>query len=178
MDTNTLINGSTYMGPSEKRELDAFISEYMKDYDSYRATLRLNYDPDVALERAKQFWDHPYVQQAITEIQENRSALWKQNEQRDLSRLPEDFVPHDEELDKQRIVSALFREAFYRGPGSTHSARVAALSKLSGIYKLEAEKAPEADGRSVMVVPATGNLDDWEKGAVVQQTKLKQEVKL
>lgn len=178
MDATTLMTGSNYMDPSEKRELDAFIAEYMKDYDSYRATLRLNYDPEVALERAKQFWDHPYVQQCITEIQENRSALWKQNEQRDLSRIPEDFVPSDEDLDKQRIVSALFREAFYRGPGSTHSARVAALSKLSAIYKLEHEKPPEADGRSVMVVPATGNLDEWEKGAAKQQEKLKQEVKL
>lgn len=163
--------------PSEKEELDLFVTEYLKDYDPYNATIRMNYDGELALERSKQFWEHPYVQKAIAEVAQNRSAMFGLDEQRDINQLPDDFQPTNEEQDKQRIVTALFREAFYRGAGATHSARVAALCKLSGIYKLEVEKKSEGDGRSVMVVPAVPGVDDWESTAAAQQEKLKEEVK-
>ena len=165
------------MNPSEKAELDAFITEYFRDYDSYRATLRLGYDAEDALERAKKLWEHQYVQQAIAEVQENRSKLWKENTARDINKLPDGFEPKDAELDKQLIVSALFREGFYHGSGATHSARVAALCKLAGIYKLEKEEKADGDGRSVMIVPAVGMVDDWELHAVSQQETLKKQVK-
>lgn len=177
MDLDKILGECTTIPPSQKQEYDTFIKEYFKDYDSYRAVLRMNYDGEEALEKAKQLWENPYVQQAIAEIQDNRSALFKQNEERDPNKLPDDFVPNDEELDKQRIVSALFREGFYKGPGSTQSARVSALTKLASIYKLDMDKPPEADGRSVMIVPGEMSLEDWEAQAKKQQTQLKEEVK-
>ncbi|MBG89585.1 MAG: hypothetical protein CMO80_22180 [Verrucomicrobiales bacterium] len=176
-DPNAFVTGEVSYTDSEKELRDKFIVEYLRDYNSYAACVRLGYMDEMALEEAQKLMEEPYVKRGIADAEAARAVHLSSKKDADLSKLPDGFVPHEEETDRQRIVSGLFREAFYKGPGSTHSSRVAALSALSKIYKLdkEEEKVAEIVSR-VMVVPAVGNVDDWEQAASEQQAELKRTV--
>jgi hypothetical protein len=79
------------------------------------------------------------------------------------------------EYNRQRIKQQLMREAHYRGPGSSHAARVAALARLAAIYDLEAPKKTKIDIEhrgGVMRAPGVANLEDWEAAAVASQEAL------
>lgn len=163
----------------EERKLrDDFVKEYMRDGNSYSACVRLGYMEEMAIEMAKKLMEEPYVKRQIANVSEVRSSAFG-GVGDNLSSLPEGFTPHDEETDKQRIVTALFNEAFYKGPGSSHSSRVSALSKLADIYKLTKHDNKGSAGSvpNVMIVPPRGDTDDWEAQASVQQEELKRTVK-
>lgn len=73
------------------------------------------------------------------------------------------------------------REAHYRGPGSSHAARVAALGKLASIRDMDAPTKIKADlsmRGGVMMIPAIANLEDWEKAAQASQSSLQEDAKL
>lgn len=176
-DHNSFVTGEVSYSHSDKELRDKFIAEYLRDYNSYAACVRLGYVDEVALENAKLFMEEPYVKRGIADAEAVRAKHLQTAEKEDLTRLPDGFVPHDEETDKQRIVSGLFREAFYKGPGSAHSSRVSALSKLADIYKLtKEEKKVDSTTTNVMVVPAVGSVDSWEANAAAQQANLKKTV--
>lgn len=164
----------------ELEQRDKFVTEYIKDYNSYGAAIRIGFMDDLALEVAKTFLNEPYVQRALSQAENQRSSMLQtvQDDKENLNVLPHGFVPHDEVMDKQRILSGLFREAFYKGPGAAHSSRVSALTTLAKIYKLDKEEnVEESVTTNVMVVPPVGSLNDWEAAAVEQQASLKQTVK-
>lgn len=176
-DPNSFVNGEVSYSHSDKELRDRFIAEYLRDYNSYAACVRIGYMDEVALDCAKHFMEEPYVKRGIADAEAARAKHLQTNEQEDLTRLPDGFVPHDETTDKQRIVSGLFREAFYKGPGASHSSRVSALSKLADIYKLNKEESKvDAITTNVMVVPAVGSVDGWEAAASKQQEELKKTV--
>ena len=85
------------------------------------------------------------------------------------------------EMMKKRIIIGLVREANYRGPGCSQSARVAALAKLASIHGMDAVNRTQtqflgADGQpvdgGVFVVPGIMTTEDWEKAAEAQQAAL------
>lgn len=177
-DPNSFVNGAVSYTASEKELRDKFIAEYLRDYNAYGACVRIGFTGEEALETAKEYMEEPYVKRGITDAEDRRSAHLRTVQEEDLSQLPAGFVPHDEETDKQRIVSGLFREAFYKGPGATHNSRVSALGTLAKIYKLDKEEAKEIDHlkTNVMVVPAMGTPEQWEAAAAAQQANLKKQV--
>ncbi|MFW0778542.1 MAG: hypothetical protein ACN2B6_12575 [Rickettsiales bacterium] len=177
-NADDIIRGEISLSPADKKLRDDFVREYIRDYNSYAACVRLGFIDELALETAKQLIEDPYVKRMLVNVEENRSSNINKGGDKDLTVLPEDFVPHDEDMDKQRIISALFREAFYKGPGASHASRVSALGKLADIYKLAKEQGPEESAnQSVMVVPPVGDVNSWEDQAEAQQTELKRTVK-
>lgn len=146
------------MTEREKALRDAFVSEYLVDYDQVRAAMRCGFNRQFAQEYAKLFMDEPYVQKRINEVR------FMKTDERAL-----------EEYDKARIKSSLMHEAHYHGPGSSQAARVAALGKLAAMYGMEAPKKIEANVAhrgGVMAVPGIAALDDWEQTASASQDEL------
>lgn len=177
-DVNDMLKGEVSYSQEDKEFRNRFVQEYLRDYSSYAACVRMGLMDDVALEQAKEFMGCPYVLKLLADAEAARAEHLRTEDSRNLHILPDDFAPHDMDTDRQRIVSALFREAFYKGPGSSHSSRVAALGKLSDIYKLTKEESKQGGiSTNVMVVPAMGSVDGWEAAAADQQSELKRTVK-
>jgi hypothetical protein len=159
----------------EKELRDKFVIEYLRDYNSYAAAVRCGFCSEEAVDSAKLFMEEPYVRRSIADAETRREAGSCKDD--DLSYLPDGFVPHDAESDKQRIKSGLFREAFYKGPGASHSSRVSAFCKLADIYGINKQEVKkESRSTNVMIVPAMGSVDAWENSAKQQQSELKRTV--
>lgn len=144
--------------PRQKALLDLFISEYLIDFDAVDAAQRCGFQREFAIQYSKQFMDSPYVKRRVKELQ-----LMKVDESQDA------------EFNKARIKSALIREAHYMGPGSSQSARVAALAQLAKLYGMEAPKKTEATVThrgGVMAVPGIASMDEWEAAAESSQRDL------
>lgn len=141
---------------------DAFVKEYLKDYDAMSAALRCGFCHELAREYATNFMEDNYVQWKISQLTYDK----KQS-------------PIEDDLDvvERQIFEALKREAFYTGPGSSQNARVSALKALSD--KVDKSKAAKGDGNKVnsgvMVVPADVTEEQWEQSAIDAQEKLKQD---
>ncbi len=138
---------------------DRFCDQYVIDYDEVKACMRIGYHKQFAVDYAKKFMEEPYVQKRIQEL----SVAPSENEQ-------------DEEQDTKRLIrSQLLKEAAYVGPGSSQSARVAALSKLMAMYDMESPKKIEAEITNrggVMAVPGVCSIEEWQKVAAAQQAEL------
>lgn len=146
------------MSPREKALRDLFVSEYLIDYDQVKAAQRCGFALQFAIEYGRKFMEEPYVQRRINEVR------FKKIDEREL-----------EDYDKARIRTALMAEAHNRGPGSSHSARVSALSKLAALYGMEAPKKIDANVNhrgGVMAVPGIAALDEWEQQASASQDEL------
>jgi hypothetical protein len=142
---------------------DRFVKEYLQDYDAFRAAIRIGYTVPYAKEFSIRFMNEPYVL----------------NKLRELETQPED--DYDEISQKKKIVSALWREANNQGSGSSQSARVAALSKLSAFYGMDAPSRSQAEltgkdgqplGQGVFVVPGLVTAEEWAAQAEKQQQEL------
>lgn len=146
------------MSEREKALRDMFVSEYLVDYDQVKAAQRCGFNLQFAVEYAKRFMEESYVQQRIRDVT--------------FMKVDEKAI---EQFDKTRIKAALMAEAHYRGPGSSHAGRVAALSKLASLYGMEAPKKSAMDVThkgGVMAVPGIASLAEWEQTAAESQDKL------
>lgn len=147
------------LSPAEKELRDKFVDQYLIDMDQVAAAMRIGFMRRVALTYSAQFMDEPYVVQRIADKQRA-------------------MVENPKEEAKKRkvdIEASLWREAHYRGPDSSHSARVSALAKLCNINDMDgtAKVKSEVTHRGgVMLVPAIASVDDWEKAATASQEKL------
>ncbi|HWV45502.1 MAG TPA: terminase small subunit [Nitrospira sp.] len=144
---------------SERVLRDKFIVEYLKDYDAFGASLRAGFMSTMAIEYAKRFLEEPYVQSEIARLE--RAAA--------------EDPKAEEEQRKRFILASLTREANYRGPGSSHAARVAALAKLGNFLDMDGvqkTKNEHLHRGGVMAVPGIASLEDWEKAAKDSQTQL------
>lgn len=107
------------LSAAEKDLRDRFVIQYLVDYDAYSAALRVGFLKSVAHTYASELMEDPYVARQISskelERKTNEATLGSKQSQ---------------------IESWYLREANYRGPGSSHSARVAALNSLAKIHKL------------------------------------------
>jgi hypothetical protein len=148
----------------ERNLRDRYVAQYLKDYDSYKACIRLGYSVPFAKEYAVRFLNEAYVLNKIAEAECR----------------PDPVVGSDEE-EKKKIVAALWREANNMGYGSSQSARVAALAKLSAFHGMDAptrskSEVTGADGQplnaGIFVVPGLMTAEEWEKQAEEQQEQL------
>lgn len=106
----------------EKELRDWFVNEYLVDFDYVQAAVRLGFGSVSAFEYAKRFQFDPYVQRAISKAMNSE---------------PDDPESY-QTVHRRRILNKLEKEASYNGPGSSHGARVSALSKLVSIHGMEA----------------------------------------
>lgn len=150
------------LSASERVMRDRFVTQYVLDYDAKAAAIRIGFGEAFAEAYSAKYLAEPYV---LQQIKKHETAL------------AED--PDAEEADtRRRVRSALLREAYYTGPGSSHSARVSALSKLAALMGMENDsksKADMANRGGVMEVPAIGTLEAWGAEAAAQQAKLQRD---
>ncbi len=148
---------------SEMELRDRFVKEYLTDYDAYKAAIRIGYAPAYAKDFCQRFMTEPYVLGKIRDIEGGETD--------DL----------DVEVQKKMIVAALWREAKNMGAGSSQAARVAALSKLSAFYGMDAPKTNKTEltgadglplGSGVFVVPGMVTAEEWARQAEAQQEEL------
>lgn len=105
------------LSAKEKALRDAFVREYLDDYNPVKACVRLGYKLTVAQTYATRFMEEPYVLKKISELQRNGGDVGS------------------------IIKSGLTREANFYGAGSSHGARVTALAQLSKIEGMEKSAA-------------------------------------
>jgi hypothetical protein len=141
---------------------DHFVNEYLVDYDQRGAAVRVGYGSSYATEVATRFMQCPYV---LNQIKKRETGDEEESA----------------EAMRKRVISGLIREANYKGPGCSPSARVAALSKLAAIQGMDAPTRTKTeltgpDGQpltgGMFVVPGIISVEDWEKAALAQQTAL------
>ena len=102
----------------EKALRQRFVAEYLADYDSVGAAIRLGYQEAFAQQYAKQFLAEPYTLKLIKEKEAEFGILTEEDQHR------------------KKIVAGLYREAHSRF--NSGSARVAALAQLAKIVGIEA----------------------------------------
>lgn len=148
---------------SERELRDRFVTEYLTDYDQYKAAIRIGYAPAYAKDFSARFMTEPYVLNKIRAAEGG------------------DVEDTDPDVQKKMIVAGLWREARNMGAGSSQAARVAALSKLSAFYGMDAPKTTKTEvtgadglplGSGVFVVPGMVTAEEWAKQAEAQQADL------
>lgn len=152
---------------SEKEKVlrNKFVDEYLLDFDQTAAAIRVGFSASFAQTYAEKFMQEPYVRKRIADMQ---TAL-AQDEKLEA------------EQDKRRIRAGLLREAHYRGPGSSHAARVSALGKLATIRDMDAPIKLKTDVTmrgGVMMIPAIANIEEWQMAAQASQENLQKDSNL
>lgn len=153
------------LSDKEKQLRDKFVTEYLLDFDQTAAAIRIGFSASFAQTYAERFMTEPYVRKKIADMQ---------------AALAEDEKAEAEQ-DKRRIRAALLREAHYRGPGSSHAARVSALAKLASIRDMDAPTKVNVNANlrgGVMMVPGIAKLEDWEQSAQESQGNLQKDSNL
>lgn len=140
------VNEATYqreLSEHERNLRDRFILEYFVDYDYTAAAIRIGFPSILAKEYGQRFKYDAYVQSQIAKAT--------------------GAEPHDKDgLDKiqrRRVIHNLNREANYKGPGASHSARVSALAKLSTIYGMEAPVHTKVTHEGGQEIKVTADFD-------------------
>jgi len=143
--------------PAEKALRENFVNEYLLDYDPVAACIRIGLMQRVALSYSFTLMNEPFVLNLIKERQ---------------ATIPE---KKNEKSEEQRLQSLLWELAYYKGPGASHGARVAAASKLCNIKGMDGAtkiKSEVTHRGGVMVVPGIASVEDWETEAATSQGKL------
>lgn len=150
---------------SEKELRDKFVDEYLLDFSQTAAAIRIGFGAGFAQTYAEKFMAEPYVRKRIMDLQTAMAGDEKT----------------EADLDRRRIRAALMREAHYRGPGSSHAARVSALAKLAAIRDMDSPTRLKIDAGNrggVMMVPAIASIEEWEQAAQASQGALQAESNL
>lgn len=148
------------LSPEEKNVRDVFVRQYLYDYDSRAAVVRVGFSANYAEYYAEKFMSEPYVLRRILDQEQRQSHIEVTKKAKAL------------------VIRRLHEQANYKGPGASHAARITALSKLAQLYDMEPEKKFDVSASSgVMVVPAMQSPKDWGEVAKDSQTKLKKKVK-
>lgn len=138
---------------------ERFATEYVMDFNPTEAARRVGFEGDRAVEAGRKLMSETVTSRLI---QERLSAY--------------DPAVH---LSLGRVIGLLVKEGTREGPGSSHAARVAALTnaaKIAGVGEANKSQTEVVLG-GVMVVPATPSLDAWEAQASASQAKLKEDVR-
>jgi hypothetical protein len=117
---NEMILAPPVLSPQEKALRDKFVTEYLNDYDAYGAAIRIGYFKGLALTYATEFMEDPHVRREITRREQEKAT----NPEAEL------------QMTQRQVKAWLHREANYRGPGASHSARVQSLNSLAKIVKI------------------------------------------
>lgn len=150
---------------SEMLLRDKFVKEYLRDYDALAASIRIGYSLAFAKEFSARFMSETYVLNKIKQLE-------VASEECDMD---------DEVAQKRKVYASLWREANYVGLGSSQSARVAALAKLSSFLGMDAPTRSQQEltgkdgaplGAGVLVIPGVMTADQWAEQAEAQQAEL------
>lgn len=121
----TVINFSDYMDneptPQQKALWDKFVEEYVKDFNSVEAAMRIGFNVTFAVEYGRIFLGQPYVQRLIMK--------------KKMEPVPE---TEDEVQKDKSLIIATLRETMLNGQPAT---RVVAAKTLAGIHGLD--QAPD-----------------------------------
>ena len=123
------------LSPREKALRDFFVEQYLIDYDAWAAAIRIGFTKSIASQYAAELMQCSYVRQKISaaelaDITDPDAATAREQKQ---------------------IKAGLLREAHYHGPGSSHGARVAALSKLAALTKMEGSDEQPQDKELALI---------------------------
>lgn len=149
------------MDPRERMIRDQFVEQYLVDYNSVLAAIRVGFREAYAKVVGPAFLMEPYTQRALREAINKRKSV----------------MADHEESEQSQIIEGLRREANYFGPGSSQAARVAALAHLAKLTNLQ---PAGSDGVNlhmqggVMICPAQADPSDWQAAAMASQKKLQQ----
>jgi hypothetical protein len=90
-------------------------------------------------------------------------------------------MENDKIVSRERVLMGLLEEANYRGLGASHSARVAAWSKIAQMLGAEKPKGEEDPATKVkggvMMIPMAQSIEQWETVATGSQAALKSAVR-
>lgn len=138
---------------ADKIYRDAFVREYIKDFNGCLALARIGFTGTNAGKRASQLLREPYVAQRL-------DTLLRQLR-------PEDVVT------RGQVMAKMWKEA--NDPNNEGSVRVAAtahVAKMLGMDKSATTDTP-AVASNVMLIPVT-SAEDWSQSAATAQQVLKQ----
>lgn len=141
----------------EKQVRDQFVVQYLVDYNSVNACIRLGFKEPYARMWGPKLMAEAYVQRKLQEGINKRKKEAEDN-------------PDSEQ---SRIMEGLRREANYYGPGSSQAARVAALAHLAKLNNMGVAANEGGIMGGVMIVPMTAAPEDWQQAAMLSQAKLK-----
>lgn len=145
----------------QERELrNAFVDEYLVDYDELAAARRIGFSAAFAKEYAKRFMEESYVNKRIKYV-------------RGLDLDEGELKTYDAKVIRNQLV----REA--HNQYSTGAARVAALANLMKFHGIGDKNKEQEDGdrSGMMIVPAIANVEEWEKEAMASQAKLQEDAR-
>lgn len=162
-DWTAYIERSRELSHEERVIREQVVREYLFDFNWTKACLRCGFRSEFADDTAKRFMLDPY-------------CIWRVktlSRELNINITPEQKSNIDEEK-KSDILTALEREANYFGPGSSSSARVAALGKLAQLRGMEPPKQVKKEVKlpGVMVAPGIATIDEWEAVATKAQEQL------
>lgn len=155
--------GQPMLTVSEMELRDKFVKEYLLDYSAYDACIRVGYSPSFAKEFSGRFMLETYV---LNRIKHFEAA-------------PTEEL--DAEKEKRKVYASLWREAHSFGFGSSQSARVAALAKISAFLGMDAPTRSKQEltgkdgqplGGGVLVIPGVMTEAQWAEQAEAQQAEL------
>jgi phage terminase small subunit len=135
-----------------------FVHEYLKDFDQFKAALRMGYDSGTAKSAGKMLFYHSFTQLRLAEV---------------MADLEERSV-----VSGGQIMAKLWQEANLGQCSNNSSVRVGALKELARIKQLgvAATNAPVSIS-GVMLVPVVAESEDgltsWEDKAKASQAALK-----
>jgi hypothetical protein len=142
-----------FLSDAEVALRDAFVKEYIIDYDRYKACLRIGFNHQTALKWGQTFLQEVYVNRKIKEYEFKKAEETDTQKQEDSA-----------------IVLNTLREAAQNGNYNTRVAAASTLAKILGMDK-EAKTDDEFQG-GILVIPAIANVEEWEMVAVDAQKEL------
>jgi phage terminase small subunit len=150
-----------YMNPEDKAQRRAFVAQFVKDFDSRAACLRLGYNYSLCKTMGSQYLQCPFVQAYLDEIF-NKTEI-------------------ENVVSRSRVMFGLLKEATSSFFGSDRINAWKAIAKLKGMeasinvnHNLNLNGSPNRGG--VMLVPAY-SMSEWEVQAGTQQEALKADVR-
>ena len=133
---------------------DAFVREYVKDFNGTRAALAVGVSEARAGQSAYEWLREPYVIKQLSDL---------------MDRMEEKSI-----VTRNKVLFGLLKEANYHGLDGSSASRVAAWGKLAKILGMEVIKF-EGDVKvrhNVMVVPLAATTQAWEDVAASMQSDL------
>lgn len=138
---------------------EIFVREYLYDFHMYNAACRTGIPDHKAAQWATAIMLEPWVKNRIKEV---------------IEELDEKII-----VSRNRVLMGLLEEAQRFDISASHSARVGAWDKIASVLgmKLEKTEMTHAFKGGVMIVPASGTVDEWSTQATKTQADLKTDVR-
>lgn len=146
--------------PKMKARRDAFIDQYLIDFNGPAAYTRATGIVSTAAKMSNQYLREPYVQRRIAEVMS--------------------ILDHEKVYSNGLVVARLIEESNYHGLGASHGARVSALlgvARIKGMFTDNVHVKKDVTVRGgVMLVPVSSP-QEWGSMAEQAQKQLKATVK-